>query len=97
MRKVWIPAVLLAALLNLLDTFLTLYLLNLNKGLQEINPLMSFCLENNIFLQVKVLVSLTICLFYSKVTLLVTKIVVTIILIFYSIITVYHILLLRIL
>ena len=97
MRKLWISALLTIAVLNMIDAFLTLHLLGLNKGLKEINPLMQFALENNIFLQVKLLSSLLICLFYSKVKSLLVKIAIVVALLLYSTLTVYHILLLRIL
>ena len=93
MRKLWVSAVLLIVLLNLLDAFLTTYAIS--KGAEEANPLMKFALDNNIFLQVKILVSLVICLFYSKVNYLLVKIVIVIVLLTYSSLTIYHITLLR--
>jgi len=95
MRKLWISAVLLISLLNLFDAFFTIYAIS--KGAEEANPLMKLALENGFFLQLKILISIAICLCCLKINYLLVKIVIVINLLAYSIITVYNICLLKIL
>jgi hypothetical protein len=95
MRKLWISLILTVAVLNLVDAFLTLY--GVDKGATEINPLMQFALDNGFFLEIKLLVSVTICLCSSKIDSLPVKIVIVIILVVYSLININHIILLKIL
>jgi hypothetical protein len=90
MKNFWRMAFLSIVLLNLLDAFLTLY--GIRRGAQEVNPLMRYALENGIFLHVKVLVSLTLCLFYARVTnSLPIKIAIIIVLSLYCIMNASHI------
>ena len=98
MRKTWIELALLVALLNLLDAALTKYAIGIGKGLlEEANPIMKLALENNTFMQIKILVSLCICALCFKVDSLLIKIVIVITLVFYSFINLYHIFWLRVL
>lgn len=93
MKKLWILLALLASLLNFSDALFTVY--GVSKGLEEGNPLMRFALDNNFFLQIKVLVSIAICLCCLKIDSLVIKAAVTTVLIMYSLITIMHIIVLK--
>jgi len=92
MKNFWTIALLSVVGLNLTDALFTFHIIG--NGVEELNPLMRYSLDNGIFLQVKVLASLILCFFYARIRSLPTKLAVAIVLVLYIAININHVIVL---